>query len=983
MRVALTALLVFVSQAAQAQDVPPALLVRSGQAVQPLRLKQAETAVKLAGGLAETQTTLTYCNPGDRQLEGTLHFPLPEGSTVSGYALDVAGVLVDGVAIEKEKGQVVFEKEVRKGVDPGLVEWTKGNNFKTRVYPIPPKGCRTVAVRYVSRLSRTSEGQAYSLPLSYSEALDAFTLRLSVSGGPKPKIRWPGPGGLQLTEKGQEWAAATTLRGAKLTGELAVIVGSAEAAQALTAVEVTPSDDAYFAVSDSLPQAPPPSDKAPSRVTILWDTSASRQKSAHEAELSLLDAYFARFARSEVSVELITFANAALAPRRFTVKDGKSAALRAELEKLSYDGGTQMSAIAPGAKSTVPDVYLLFSDGLSSFGAPEAKGFRAPLFAFSSDLVYDAVALTALAEASGGSFQHLSRKEPGAVAQTIGGARLAIMSVSATDGAVDDVFPKPGKPLSQELMLVGKLRGNSATLLVELGVAGKVTERRQYKLARGSEQRGDLLARAWAQEKVLALAAFPERNHQALLSLGKAYGLVTPATSLIVLERLEQYVEHEIRPPKGLAAMRADYDRLMQERAAAAIKEREAKIDHIVALWEQRVEWWGTRFEYPPGFRYREKGKKKMGGGAEDLDGGGEPRAPPPPPPSQPAGSAPEAERAEPKPEEAKEEAKKDAADDGKVAEKADKDTGPSKQSAAATIELSAWTPDTPYLKALKAAKSAERERVYLEQRKEFGTSPAFFLDCADFFAAEKDAERSLRILSNVAELEIDNAALLRVLAHRLRQLGQHDLAVLVFEEVLRLRPEEPQSYRDLGLVLADLGQYERAIDLLYHVVMNRWDRFDEIEVIALMELNRILPKAKAKGTKLPAIDARLTKALDLDVRISLSWDTDLTDIDLWVEEPSGERADYSHNLTTIGGLVSHDFTQGYGPEEYVLRRAMPGTYVVKANFFGSSAQSLTGAVTLQLELFTNYGRANEKRQAITIRLTESKETFTVGKLKF
>jgi regulator of sirC expression with transglutaminase-like and TPR domain len=40
----------------------------------------------------------------------------------------------------------------------------------------------------------------------------------------------------------------------------------------------------------------------------------------------------------------------------------------------------------------------------------------------------------------------------------------------------------------------------------------------------------------------------------------------------------------------------------------------------------------------------------------------------------------------------------------------------------------------------------------------------------------------------------------------------------MLFEEVLRLRPEEPQSYRDLALVLARQGQYERAIELLYKV---------------------------------------------------------------------------------------------------------------------------------------------------------------------
>jgi len=183
--------------------------------------------------------------------------------------------------------------------------------------------------------------------------------------------------------------------------------------------------------------------------------------------------------------------------------------------------------------------------------------------------------------------------------------------------------------------------------------------------------------------------------------------------------------------------------------------------------------------------------------------------------------------------------------------------------------------------------------------------------------------------------------------------------------------------------VLADQENYPRAMQLLAHVVMNQWARFDEIETIALMELNRIIAKAKAKGIEDIPLDPRLIQLLDLDIRISLSWDADLTDIDLWVIEPSGERAYYGHNRTTIGGLVSRDFTQGYGPEEYVIKTAMPGEYVVKTNFYGSSAQTLTGAVTLQLELYTNYGRPNEKRQSITIRLTQAKETFTVGKLKF
>ena len=166
------------------------------------------------------------------------------------------------------------------------------------------------------------------------------------------------------------------------------------------------------------------------------------------------------------------------------------------------------------------------------------------------------------------------------------------------------------------------------------------------------------------------------------------------------------------------------------------------------------------------------------------------------------------------------------------------------------------------------------------------------------------------RILSNLAELRIDDPALLRVMAWRLSQAGDLETAAGVLEKVLRLRPEEPQSKRDLALVLADLAEAvgkpaeaERAVDLLYDVVTRPQDRFPEIELIALMELNRILVRAERRGwagsVRGDRVDRRLRKLLDLDLRVSLAWDADMTDVDLHVLEPTREHAFYGHRLTT------------------------------------------------------------------------------------
>ena len=192
------------------------------------------------------------------------------------------------------------------------------------------------------------------------------------------------------------------------------------------------------------------------------------------------------------------------------------------------------------------------------------------------------------------------------------------------------------------------------------------------------------------------------------------------------------------------------------------------------------------------------------------------------------------------------------------------------------------------------------------------------------------------------------------------------------------LAPDEPQSFRDLGLAYAAAGQRQQAIDQLSEVMLRPWDaRFPEIELIAIAEINAII--ATGPPLDVRRIDPRLLKNLPLDLRVVMSWDADNTDIDLWVTDPHGEKCYYGHALTYQGGMMSRDFTGGYGPEEFSLRSAIPGTYRIEANFYGNPQQILAGATTLQVKLFSACGSAKQQEQSITLRLKERGESVYVG----
>jgi len=297
-------------------------------------------------------------------------------------------------------------------------------------------------------------------------------------------------------------------------------------------------------------------------------------------------------------------------------------------------------------------------------------------------------------------------------------------------------------------------------------------------------------------------------------------------------------------------------------------------------------------------------------------------------------------------------------------------------------IQLAAWQPDSPVARRLRQGPPAQLYDRYLAERAAHADSSAFFLDVADLLLQQGQRDLALRVLSNLAEMDLDNRHLLRVLGYRLLQADAPALAVPVFEQVLAMGQEEPQSFRDLGLALAAAGKPQQALEPLYQVVVRPWDgRFDGIALIALDELTNLVSRSRPQlDTR--GIDPRLLQAMPLDLRVVLAWDADNSDMDLWVTDPNGERAYYGNRLTWQGGQMSQDFTGGYGPEQFSLRNAKPGKYKVEANYFGSRQQLVTGATTLMLRLTTHWGTPQQQDQMVTMRLQNRAETVLVGEFE-
>jgi uncharacterized protein YfaP (DUF2135 family) len=105
------------------------------------------------------------------------------------------------------------------------------------------------------------------------------------------------------------------------------------------------------------------------------------------------------------------------------------------------------------------------------------------------------------------------------------------------------------------------------------------------------------------------------------------------------------------------------------------------------------------------------------------------------------------------------------------------------------------------------------------------------------------------------------------------------------------------------------------------------------------------------------------------DMAVVLTWDTDGTDVDLWVQDPDGESCGYSNRDTEIGGSLDVDVTDGYGPETFTLENAIPGHYRVTAVYYSDRGHPQTG---YQLTVILFEGTDKESRRVFDGVLTHT-----------
>ncbi|MCR4714623.1 MAG: DUF2135 domain-containing protein [Treponemataceae bacterium] len=1035
------------------------------------RLSELSVEVEVMGNIATTKLDMIFVNETNRILEGEFEFPLGEGETVTGYALDINGKMRQGVVVEKDKGRQVFETIVRQNVDPGLIEKTSGNNFKTRIYPLPANGSRHVQITYQSRLLQTeknadsasdsavSSGSAsgtgagatsgvtagtdrkYVYSALPSGKLDSFSFRITVRR-PDSKLNATLQNGNRIqsfsfTDSTSGYTGSFTQKNVTLTqpfefvipqGMLtggAIVSGANGIANtgatsssatndsgATAQIPVYTQDigkDTYFYYFLPINGTEQPK-KLPEKLTIWWDISSSGAKRNIESELNILCEYVKKLKNPTVTV--YPFCNELHEAHVFKIKTEKDISfLETFIRSLDYDGATKLDYDFTNFGG---DEILVFTDGIGNWTDPavtnvaqvasEAKSGisnaslaqnitnAAPsdsslpsVYTINSSSSADHAWLSSTAQKNGGQYINLCSTTCNDALKLLTNSPYRLIKAEYDKTAVTEIYPENSVSVKSDFEISGILKKKEAVITLFFGHGNTIEKSEKVNLSISDGVISNHVARQWASMKIDALSADYERNKTEITELAKSFGIVTQDTSLIVLDTVQDYVRYGIVPPDDL---KEEYNRLVGSQGSTntAFKPQTDSNDKTIPSsvykhFEEFRKWWNTT---PEEFKAQKQALKKQNemrettGAIAPID-----RAFAPEPVfaeqsfmAMDASDAIVAMR-EPAAPTAYTNSTNNATDTSSV-NFASSSTNPAQSS----IQLQAWSPNAEYLSVLKRTPKAQMYTKYLELKKEYSSSPSFYMEVSDYFVEEDLQSESIRILSNLAELNLENTDILRALVNKLVEHDNYALAVPVFEKLVQLKPEIPQFHRDLGMAYSLAGEKQKAVDTLYSVAYKKWDsRFDEVQQIALNDMNAIIAECQRNGIALDLaqIDNQLIQNFDVDVRIILTWNTDDCDIDLWVTDKDGEKCYYGNRLTANGGRLSRDFTQGYGPEEFCIHTSPGGKFMIQANYFANHQQKLLQPVSVQAEVYTNFGRENQKRQVLTLELKDNKETFLIG----
>jgi Ca-activated chloride channel family protein len=166
-------------------QTPPLRPVPGHFAFAPLEVTYHHVTVKIDDQVATTTVEQEFYNPNPQVLEGMYLFPLPAGSHIDKFSMDINGTMMDAELLQADKARAIYEEIVRKFRDPALLEYLGRDAFKVRIFPINGNSRKQVKLTYTQLLKSDTGLVEYVYPMNTekfsSRPLDNVSVKINLN----------------------------------------------------------------------------------------------------------------------------------------------------------------------------------------------------------------------------------------------------------------------------------------------------------------------------------------------------------------------------------------------------------------------------------------------------------------------------------------------------------------------------------------------------------------------------------------------------------------------------------------------------------------------------------------------------------------------------------------------------------------------------------------------------------------------------------
>ncbi|MBX3127017.1 MAG: FecR domain-containing protein [Polyangiaceae bacterium] len=576
---------------------------QAGSPARRLEVSKQSVRAVVREGLSETEVDQTFFNPTDRAVEGWYWFTLPERASVTGFALETDGQLVEGELTERREAAAKYATAVATGHSPAILEWIDNRTYRARIYPITSGGTRRVVLRYLELTTPVDGKLTYVYPMSAGDPVRIGEFSLSVSlGEPGQKMRLATladarveDGGKRVTMRRSGYTPRTdfqleaTLPGSRPPLTVSRYAAGGESADYLM-VRYVPDID-WKSVKQQRAD-----------VVVVVDTSAAGDEAGHKLKSATAQAIL----RGLSSDDRFALVALDVRPKVLHPKDGLAAASDKEIEQAlealadhSVGGATDLEASFDVALARLhgaeQPALVYVGDGLATSGVMTGEQLierlrralgtsRARLFSVGVGTDAAHALLGELARAGGGIPLRVDEAE-----QTTARAlelAAAIKTPTLTDleldlgAGLDEPFSTAAGKVSRgsEVVVLARTHHDLPRKVTVRGRLGGEKFEKEYDVKRDDSVVGAFVPRLWAAEyvrRLLGAAPDPEQERGRIVALGLEYGLMTPFTSFIALESESAYqrmgIPRRRSPLRGvkLGALDPTSERRLTARLAA------------------------------------------------------------------------------------------------------------------------------------------------------------------------------------------------------------------------------------------------------------------------------------------------------------------------------------------------------------------------------------------------------------------------------